>query len=179
MDDNLKEKLEKIHQKNRLVWGAVLSGVIILILASMLFFFFNIINPLPIVDPQKADNITMFIILVFIIAIFYIKQSILTPVKLYEKSKNPKLKLSDQLSSLLRTGDGKSETFLKCIQLYNRNILIIWFLADLVIVTAFVSFILAPILNKIVMYGLVSLFSLLINFPSFTVYNKIYGYIYE
>jgi len=179
VDEKLEFELRNILKKNRLIWGVVLIGMIVLLLISITIYYLNIIDPLPIVHPQKADNITMVFILIFVIAIFYIKQTVLTPAKLIEKSKKPNIVLFEPLSSLSQGTEGKMLTYLKCIHLLNRNMLIVWFLADLVVLSAFVNFILAPILNKLIMYSFVGLFSLLINFPNFNLYKRIYRYIYE
>ena len=179
MDDQLEIGLQKILKKNRIVWGAVFAGMLGLLLVSITLYHFNIIDPLPIVQPEKADNITLVVILLIILIIFYIKQKTLSPAKLIEKSKNPNLALNNPLVNYSQNADAKRTTFLKCIQIFNRNMLIVWFLADLVVLTAFVNFILAPNPNKLVMYGFVGLFSLFINFPSFRFYKIIYQYIYE
>ena len=179
MDDQLELGLQNIIKKNRIVWGAVLAGMIGLLLLSIALYYFKVIDPIPIVHPQKADNITLFVILLFILIIFYIKQTILSPAKLIGKAKKPNVALNNLLANLSQSADEKRTLFLKCVQILNRNVLIVWFLADLVVLTAVVNFILAPILNKLIMYSLVGLFSLLINFPNFNLYKKIYRYIYE
>ncbi len=179
MDDQLKAGLQNILQKNRIIWGTVLAGMIGLILFSLAFYYFEVIDHLPIVRPKKADNVTLLVILIFVLIIFYIKQTILIPSKLIEKSKKQNLVLHAKYSILSQNGDEKRITFLKCVQIFNRNMLIVWFLADMVVLSAFINFILAPIVNKLLMYSFVGLFSLIINFPSSNLYKKIYRYIYE
>jgi hypothetical protein len=180
MDDKLSSDLKSVLLKTRITWGVVLAGMIGLIVVSITLYSFNVIDHLPIVHPKKADNITLFVILALILAIFYIKQTILSPAKLIEKSKKQKVVLNFPYADFLQNdADEKRILFLKCIQILDRNMLIVWFLADLVVLSAVVNFILAPILNKLIMYSVVGLFSLLINFPNFSLYKKIHRYIYE
>ncbi|KAA3617172.1 MAG: hypothetical protein D8M58_03725 [Calditrichaeota bacterium] len=179
MDDQLELQLQNILQKNRIVWGAVLFGMISLILISVALYYLDIIDRLPVVHPQKADNIALFVILFFVLLIFYIKQTILTPAKLIEKSKKPGIELNNLLAPLASDADEKKLTFLKCVQIFNKKMLIVWFLADLVVLTAFVNFILAPVLNKFIMYSFVGLFSLIINFPNLSIYKRVHRYLYE
>ncbi len=179
MDEQLEAGLQNILQKNKVVWGVVLTGMIGLLVISIVLYYLNVIGHLPIVHPEKADNVTLFVILLIVLTIFFIKQTILSPAKLIEKAKKPNVVLNDPLVTLTVTGDENRTTFLKCVQILNRNILIVWFLADSVVIVSLVSFILVPVLNKFVLYSLVGLFSLLINFPNMSIYKKIYRYIYE
>ncbi len=177
MTDEIESGLLQIYQKYRFLWFAVFSGMILLIFISILLAYFEVILPIPMVDPFAADKITLITLFLLLIIIFFLKRSYLTVSKIVEKGRKSTREIDWEIFSFL---DQRNDTHLllaKSILTMNSVILIVWFLADLVILVAFVHFILVPFIKTFILYSLVGIYSLIINFPSFKLYKKVASYI--
>lgn len=178
MDQDIELHLGEIHKKQQIIWFTVLFGMIGLVAVSLMAYSFSFIDPIPVVDPAVTDKITMFMIVVFLIISFYIKRNTLSLSKIINKASSAKIPINKNLWPI-QNNDKKSQTLASAIQIVGRNRLFVWFIADLIIIFSVINFILAPVVNSFIIYCTVALYSLLINFPSYKFFSKIYRYIYE
>ena len=176
MDEKLEAVLNDVNKKNKTLWLIVFSGIIILILISIMLNYLQAINAMPIIDPVDADKIALLIILSLAIVIFFIKRSFLIPSKIIELSRKSNSKGHTAVFNVLKDNAAKQVIMARSVEKANRFLFIVWFLADLIIVIAFVNYILAPVLQTFLVYSVVGLYSLFINFPSKKLLWKIYDY---
>jgi len=160
------------------IWFTVLFGMLGLIAVLLVTYSIGFIDPIPVVDAAVADKITMFVILVLLIISFYIKRSALSLSKIMDKAGESKIPI-DRKFWAFQQDDKKMEMLAAAVQIVGRNRLIVWFLADLIIIASVINFILAPVLNSFYIYCIVAIYSLSINYPSYKFFSRIYNYIYE
>lgn len=177
MDESTESGLKKILIKFRYTWIVVFTGMAAIIVLTTVLYYFQIIDLTPVVDISNAEKITLAIILIIILAVFFIKRSYLIVSKIIEKSKKYRDKINKDDFLFLSGQNEKDNIFAASIMYVNRLYLLVWFLADLVVLTAFVNFILVPVIKNFYIYSFVGLYSLIINFPSFKLYKKLYKFI--
>lgn len=177
MNDEIESGLKGIFEKYKLLWFAVFFGMIILIIISVLLSYFEIILPIPVVDPFMADKITLIALFVLVIVIFFVKRTYLVAPKIVEKGRSSKRIIDQGMFTFLEVNNEKHNLLAKSVLVANSMILFVWLLADMIILVAFVHFILVPFIKTFILYSLVGIYSLIVNFPSFKLYKKIIAYI--
>jgi len=177
MDDTIQNGLVILHKKIKFLWLAVLSGMLIIILLSYVLYNFQIIELTPVINPQDADKISLVLIVVLVLAIFFLKRSYLIASKIKEKAARNLNKINREDFTFLALDREEHSLLASSILYVNKIYLIIWFLAELVVLIAFVNFILAPLINTFLIYSFVGLYSLAANYPSLRIYKKLYIYI--
>lgn len=177
MTEQIESGLNGIYLKYRFLWFAVFSGMVFLILVAYFLSYFEIILPIPVVDPFVADKVTLIILFILLIIIFFLKRSFLLESKLVEKGEASRRVVDWVMFHFLDKQNKKHMLLAKSILVANSLILLIWFLADLVVLVAFVHFILAPFIKTFLLYSFVGLYSMLVNFPSLKLYKKIVSFI--
>lgn len=177
MQNDIESTLLKINNTNRVLWLGVFISMFILILITLVLYYTNLIELTSMSFARDFDRIVLMLIFVITLIIFYIKRSYLIPGKLVEKANK-----IDMVKNRFLSGDNadlKLNTLNNAIFYCNRYMLIVWFLADFILIAAFVNFIIAPILNTFIIYGVVALYSLAINYPTYRHLKSIYSFIYE
>ena len=177
MDDSIEIGLTDLHKKFKFLWIAVLTGMLAIIIISFILYNFQIINLTPVVNPLNADKVALVLIVVIVLAMFFLKRSYLVASKIKERAPKYTNRINVKDFSFLALENEKYSLFAASVVYVNKIYLLIWFLADLVVLIAFVNFILAPLLNTFLIYGFVGLYSLIANYPSIRVYKKLYNYI--
>lgn len=174
MNDDLTLELIDLDKRNKIIWASVFIGVLLILFISWAVGDILIDSSAPILDPQKSDTFFLLTIGAITIVILYIKRSILVPAKLLElgkkKSDAKLLKYSDE--------DDRGRAFDKSVRLINRYMMLVWFLADIIVIIAFINYLFTGVFNTMLIYSIVGIYSLIINFPSKHVYKKMYNYIY-
>lgn len=178
MDEKLEKVLKDIHNKNRILWLVVFAGISILVLVGILLDYLDAIDPVPIVNPFDADKISLLIIFILALVIFYIKRSYLNVTKITEKARSASGNGNQAVLNNLGQNDPQNIVLARAINISTRLSFLVWFLADLIVLVAFVNFVLAPVLQTFLIYSFVGLYSLFINMPSWKLLQRIYDYIY-
>lgn len=179
MDENTKNGFLLIHKKHKTIWLLILSGMIGLVLAVLGLDYFRILSLIPVVDPILMDKITLLIILVLVLSIFFLKKSYLNIHKIIEKARVSKKKYNDEMFSFLSISGGNYTLIVNAINVVNSMMMLIWFLTNLIVITAFVNYIFVPLINTFIIYSVVGIYSLIINYPAMNIYKKIYAYIID
>jgi hypothetical protein len=175
MDDSIENGLLNLHKKFKSLWLVVLLGMLVIIILAYMLFHFQWIELTPLFSPADAEKVTLVLIIIIVIGIFYLKKSHLVASKIKQKSQKYKGKINREEFAFLTLENEKHAVFAASVIYLNRIFLIVWFLADLIVLIAFVNFILA--LNPFLIYSLVGLYSLIANYPTLHVYKKLYNYI--
>ena len=172
MQDPVLEKIKEINRTNYILWFIVLSGMLILFVIALLLHFFSESNVLR--SNFKSDNFVLLFIALFAFAIFYFKKKYLNIRTILDKAKSANYSFSeshlDDLKNLLKNGN----VLANAIVILKRNFMIVWFLADLILIIAFIGFLLNGYLQSFIIYSIVAFYSILLNFPSKTYIEKFY-----
>lgn len=178
MDEKLESVINSIHDRNLKLWLIVLSGIIVLVSVSTALFYLDMFDMIPVVNPADADKIAMIFVFIIAIVIFFIKRSYLNIRKIIEMAKKRTSHGNREVLQILGDSDQNALLFSRTIDVLSRLSYSVWFLADLIVIVAFVFFILVPLLQNYLIYSFVGLYSLFINKPDRRMLFKLYDYIY-
>ena len=135
------------HKTNMTLWGAVVSGIVIL---SVIVFMIDSNGDLEPVTGAAQLGQTFFISAIILAAgILFLKRSILSPNRLIKKL------------HVLPVTERESELYKKL----RRNYLIIWAMAELICFIGFFYFIVMGDVQNYLIFAVVSIYSLMINMP--------------
>ena len=135
------------HKTNMTLWGAVLSGIVIL---SIVVFLMDSDNGIETIEGAAQLGQTLFIIAILLAAgILFLKTTVFAPARMVKKLKDMPAEVRD--AKLLRN--------------LRRNYLIIWAMAELICFIGFFYFIIIGDIQNYLIFTVVSIYSLLINMP--------------
>lgn len=152
MDEKLEIVISKIHKRNLKLWLIVLSGILILIAVSTALFYMEMFDSFPIVNPADADKIAMIIVFAIAIIIFFIKRSYLNINKVIEMAKKKTGQGNREILQALGDSNLNALLYSRSIDILSRISYSVWFLADLIVLVAFVLFILVPVLQNYLIF---------------------------
>jgi hypothetical protein len=145
MDDE--QQIKEFHRINILIWTAIIVTVIILSAIAYILDRINIFQPVP--DAAQINQIIFFIAVVIAFAILFLKRSFFLPDKIINK---------------LSEGSVETKLILTYSQI-RRNYIIVWGLGESIAVLGFVNYTLTADFTYFLVFGIVSLYSILINTP--------------
>jgi len=177
MEDQLREKLQANYRINKILWMAILADVFILAVIVFVFDHLNILTEPLISNINAFNNISLIVVIVLLFTIMLMKRSFLLPSGLVEKAKKNNLivneaDISDMQAELAETG----KLLFKVQSLLRRYFLIIWSIANFVVLLGFLTYILTLNRWNFVVYAIVGLYSLSINYPRFGIIEDCYYY---
>ncbi|MBN2425360.1 MAG: hypothetical protein JXR46_02355 [Calditrichaceae bacterium] len=175
MDDNLRDKTRQLHRVNRLLWLSILSGIIILNVVAFIFHEFRLISPPYLTNLALFLNLLLIIALILLFLVIYIKRNYLTPEKLVERARVRNLQItSPDVDDLVKNLGEKAVWLLKAMIIMRRYFMVIWSIANLIVLIGFISYIITLNLETFFIYSIVGLYSLAINFPRFALIESCY-----
>jgi len=175
MDEKYNSRLRKIHRVNRLLWLAILSGISVLTLVVLIFDYFKLINPQIAQSNKLLLNMAMVVVLFLLFLIIYIKQQYLTPQRMTIRAQNHNLNIGSQdVTDLLQEFGAEAQLLAKSLMIMRRYYMVIWSIANLIVMLGFIQYILAVDLQTFLIYGAVGFFSLISNFPRFSIIETVY-----
>ena len=134
---------QQFHKTNKILWIGILCGMIIL--SGIIFYLDSYLFIKPHKDQKMISDIVFLLALIFAIAIFIFKRSFFQPMKLV-------------------SGLGKDKTTAVMLSI-RRRYMIIWALAELILLLGFIQYILTANFNQFIILGIVSFYSIFINKP--------------
>jgi len=177
VDDKFRQKLRNLYRVNRVLWFAVFLGVVILIAVGYVMHKLGTIAPSSAQHPQDSvSTVFLIIALVLLYIVFHMKRTYLTPKKLIWRARRKKVELAgpDVVDFVAEFGE-KADVLIKTLMLLRRYYMVIWSIANLITLLGFVEFVVSGQFRVLATYGIVSLYSLLINFPSFKLIERCYN----
>ncbi len=175
METQIRDQLKQLNRANIVLWGAILSGMLILVIAAYLFKTFGILDFPAVRDTGIFRNVFLMIILILLFVILYIKRSLLTAEKITEKAQtSPAAAEADAMLPLVQHFGTNSALLLKTVKLLRRYYLFVWTIADLIVVLGFVEYVLTLNFQSLMIYAIVGLYSLIINYPTVSLLEKCY-----
>lgn len=166
-------KLRAVHRVNRIMWYAVAGGALVLIVIGLIMAFVGISGQ-SVVDAFLADRIAMFIVIICAVAIIYVKRTYLAPAKIIERAGKKELNVAGDVQDLIQQLGKENTDLAKAMIIFRRYYMLTWALADLIVISGFVYFILTGNLESFIIYAVVAAYSIAINFPSYTQIESIY-----
>lgn len=175
MDENFKSKLRRIHRVNRLLWIAILTDILIISLIAIILWYFNILSE-PVLSSMKTFNdISLIVVVGLLFTVMYLKRTYLLPNKIIERANQKEIHIeaADVVDFIQEFGK-EANIMAKALIIMRRYFMVIWSIANLILLIGFISFVLSLNLRNFIIYGIVGLYSLLINFPRFSIVEDCY-----
>lgn len=146
--------LKQYHKINVILWGSILFFVVILMLLA---YFLDSMNTLQPVENAVQINQILFLMAVLIaFGILFFKRSLFNPNKLIE---TPFEKSLDEKTSLVLTK-------------LRKNYIIVWAMGESIGILGFVNYILTTDIQYLLVFSVVSIYSILINMPRLAVAER-------
>ncbi|MEJ2054575.1 MAG: hypothetical protein P8X42_11705 [Calditrichaceae bacterium] len=175
MDEKLRDKLAQTYRINKVLWFAILADVIILAVIAFALEYFKVLTTPALHSFKTFNDISLIIVIVLLFAIMYMKRSFLFPSKIVQKAKNSDLPMDESgMADVWDEFGEEGKLLFRVLMLLRRYFMIIWSFANLIVILGFILYILSLNLNNFLIYGVVGLYSLVINFPRFTIIENCY-----
>lgn len=140
-------EIDSYHRTNLILWGGILSGIIIFIFIILVFDQVKSIKSFEI--PAYIEKYLFLIAIAFALLIIIMKRSVFLPTNLTNSIKNTAI-------------IDKREILFKKMR---RNYIIIWSLAESIFIIGLVDYIFFVRFDSFLIYAIVSIYSLIINIP--------------
>jgi hypothetical protein len=144
-------KIIQYHRTNILIWGAIVSFVIIL---TLLAYYLDSSNTLlPAESAAQVNQVLFLMAVVIAFGILFLKRSLFNPKKIIESpiEKPPPEKIDFVLARL------------------RRNYVIVWAMGEIIGVIGFVNYMVTVDIQYLLVFTVVSIYSILINMPRISV----------
>lgn len=142
------EQIAAAHQKNMLIWTAILAGMLILI--AVVYFLDASAVFVPVPGSRQYGQIFFIAAIVLASTILLLKRNVFLPEKIVKRVAQ-KLAMADQCDAVLAR--------------IRVNFLIVWTLAEGILITGFINYILTTDFNNFLIFAVVAVYSLIINIP--------------
>lgn len=174
MEYSEKEKMKQWYQKTRVMWFAILAGMISLIILVIIFHLMNLFQE-PVLDDSRAYS-NLFLIIVFALAflIIIMKRILFIPSQLVAagRRKGYRQKAGDD-------AEGQKKALEYALERLRLYYLIFWILADIIVLAAFLSYLFLNSFNTFLIYSVVGLYTLFINYPNQALLERVFDQIMQ
>lgn len=175
MEENFRSKLRHIHRVNRLLWNIILVDVLIISVIAIVLWYFNVLSEPVFYHLKTFNDISLIIVIILLFTIMYLKRTYLQPTKIIERANRKQLHIETvDVVNFVQEFGKEANVIAKALFIMRRYYMVVWSIANLIVLIGFISFILSLHLNNFIIYGIVGLYSLLINFPRFSIVEDCY-----
>lgn len=172
-------KLRHIHRVNRILWSSILGGMLVLGLVGVFFYYMKLIQWQPLLL-HKVDQFLFLLAIVLVVLIFYIKRHYLDLHKLIERAGVRPVNLSAaDAADFMEEFDANATLLVKTLMLMRRYFMVIWSIANLILIVGFIYFVISGLFKTFLMYLIIAVYVMLTNFPSFKLIERCYIRIYD
>ena len=180
MDENIKKQLQAFNRISLILWGAILTGVVILMVVAYVIRTQEYFTDPVLLDEPGMKNIIMIVTIALLFLIIVLKRTFLIPEKIVARARRQTQPITGgDLASLMHQYGANGDLLAKSILLLRRFQLIIWAIAEAIVMIGFVVFMLTAQFQNFIMYSVIGLYSLLINYPSFALIGRIHSLIFN
>lgn len=145
---------ENYYKTNLIIWSSIIFGMLVLIGTTYYIDQSNIFEPIE--YNFEVKNILFILILISALAILFFKRSLLDFQKVYSKVLGANaLEKKSIFFSKIRT-----------------NYIIVWAMAESIIIIGFVEYILLCDFQSFILYSIIGLYAIGINFPRKSFFDK-------
>ncbi len=168
MRNEIRIQLQRIYRANRILYFSILAGMITLVVIAFIFNYSGFLQQQALVDAYTLDRILLMIVAALLLLGIYLKRVYLLPKKLISRAGKSHTKITTaDIADLIRESGEEVNILAKALNMMRRYFMVIWSIANLVILLAFTGFILTGNFKIFLVYSVVSLYSIAINFPRF------------
>jgi len=161
--------IKEWHRKNKLVWIAILAGMLILTSVILLLHQLEVIKDPLTINPVEVNKIMLFIVFIIAALIIILKRTLLVRDKLINSACK---KLTINLDEV---DTDYKETVLKTvfsrIQIFQ---MIIWIMADIIVIIGFLNYLFILSIQASLMYCIVAIYSMIISYPKLSLLEGCY-----
>ncbi len=173
MEPAFYSKLRLIHRVNRVLWLSVLAGMLVLIAVSLVFYFSGQLTSAVLQTPVRLDDYLMVLTVVLLLLIFYLKRTYLTPEALVRRAQNKQVAFgTGDIADLVNEFGEDSILPAKILIIMRRYFMLVWSIANVILLLGFTVAILTGHFQTFIIYSVVSLYTMSINFPAFTLIEQ-------
>ena len=175
MEENFRSKLRRIHRVNRILWNAILVDILLLAVIAVILWYFKILTEPVLYNLKTFNDISLIVVIILLFTIMYLKRTYLLPSKIVDRAKRKELHIeaADVVDFIQEFGK-EANMIAKALIIMRRYFMVIWSIANLIVLIGFIAFIVSLNLRNFIIYGIVGLYSLLINFPRFSIVEDCY-----
>jgi hypothetical protein len=145
---------ENYYKTNLIIWSSIILGMVVLI--GITYYLDQTNSFEPIEYALEVKNILFILILISALAILFLKRSFLDFQKIYDKIK----------------GTQSSDTKMAFFSKLRSNYIIIWAIAESIIMIGFVEYILLCDFQSFMLYSIIGLYAIGINYPRKSLFDK-------
>jgi hypothetical protein len=145
---------DNYYKTNLIIWLAIIIGMIVL--TGITYFIDQTNSFQPVAETLEVKNIFFALILVAALAVLFLKRSFLDFAKIYAKVQ------------ILENSEIKSGFFSKL----RTNYIIIWAISESIIMLGFVEYILICDYKSFLLYAIIGLYAIGVNFPRKSLFEK-------
>ncbi len=175
MEKEFRNQIRQIYRVNRILYLAIFLGMSTLTLVAVIFHLSDVLTPQELIDSYSVDRVLLMIVVVLLFLVLYIKRTYLVPEKLVARAeKRPLNIVSSDVADFVQQFGQEADILVKALIIMRRYFMVIWSIANLVILLAFIGYVLTANLRIFLIYALVSFYSLAINYPAFRLVERCY-----
>jgi len=117
----------------------------------------------------KLENTLFLITIALLFLSFYLKRHYLVPQKMVDRASKKEINVSSaEMVDIIDTFGDETKMVVKVLILMRRYFMLVWSVANILLLFGFISFLLAGQFQTFLIYALIGLYSLIINFPAFS-----------
>jgi len=173
MEETFRIQLRRIYRVNRVLYFAVLMGMVTLTLVAVLFYFGRLLPSRALVDIHSLDKVLLMLVLFLLLLVFYLKRTYLQPEKLIKRAEKKELNITaPDVTDFIQEFGIQAGILAKTLIIMRRYFMVVWSIANLALLLAFIGFILTSNFRLFLIYAVVGFYSIFINFPSFRLVER-------
>ncbi|GEM_PF-2233516 len=174
------EKVRSIHRVNRLLWLAILSGMLTFAVVVIVLSLTHLIVPASSGPDRLMENIFFLIAIALLLIIFYVKRTYLIPDKIISRAgvKTIHITATDDLDLIEQFGPNAG-LLVKSMMIMRRYFMVIWSANNLLVLMGFIYYLFNGTLRTFLIYLIIALYSMIVNFPSFKLIKVCYESIFK
>jgi heme A synthase len=180
MSEEYQHKLRNIHRVNRIMWNSILVAILTMLAVVLVFHYNHFLTKPQVENMSFVNNIFFALVVVFVLLGIYVKRTYLKPSVLIDRAAKRHLNITatDVLDFIEAFGK-EADLLAKTLMMMRRYYMLIWSLANLVVMVGFIQYIIGVHLDNFLIMCVVGLYALAINFPRFSMIEICYYKIEE
>lgn len=173
MEANLQVRLRELYNPIRWIWLALLVEILVLVGIGMLLDYLNVLGG-PLFSNRKViSDLSMMVIVILLFVVLFLKRNLLNPDKLIERAKSKKGDvLNPQWQIFVHEFGPEAEIMVHVVGIIRKYYLVIWSIGNAIALIGFVALVLGLPLRQFMIYAVVGLYSLSVNFPVYSMVER-------
>ncbi len=141
------QNIEKFNKNNFIIWITILLGMMIMCIVT--YVLDSSQTFIPVQETKQVKNVLFLMALILAISILFLKRSVFVSKKIVEKLQSASNENREQL----------------LLARLRKNYIIVWILGEMILFLGFIEFVFIVDFNSFLIYAVVGLYAVVINFP--------------